>query len=731
MGYLLKNTSALIDIKLTDAARKRISEGKFDISFFQVGDSEVCYNCVDGQTITDQNVISSNYNDQNNSGVPEKNKSLIKYPLYVGSTGNNTFGIPINQPQVDEVYNTASPRGFFYGENINETYSNVFLSENYCITGAYQTAASSFMGGNSFTVTENGIVDIENQPQIGDYVTVYFTGLIDPITDNNPVITYKIVDLVVGGELLTVTVDRLLPNLSQLGNISNIRVIFYPNKLAPFYDFLTPDGYYLNEEINFENNCDSNGKDVKIWNMNIPWRESVAGTFSTSHKGYESYGSVNYINTMQYLGYYSNDGQTSTDSTYFYDSFEDRIDVDPNDQKCISIIHYSNNTIDNFYGEKLSLKPFNNTDTGSAKNFAIEIPWLMWHKNKNGTIGEKFMVDPDGFEGLNLFEVQSMNSNKNAFMSDPGLRYYNLWDTHPNEDGYPNRVGKVWPDLKMITIDDEEIVAAMSYKSNRSWTLPAPKVSLVTPNTFGGLDQQNEGVLNGSGETMYVTYRFTNSYSFNSLHCNYYIKVQGKEADCPPYSSNVLVNFGKEFKFLNSQNQNEQPVLGFIANKIELVVQKVQTGQKPVANGWKVIDVTNQIENVNQSNLLSETLISNTSFQISKVMYDSAASYKLNDYIQIPESGSGNEQLNFGDEFFFYGTVKSDIQATIYVMNYAVNLGSSQFQRSSNPTATQGTTPYVTEVGLFDSNKDLMVVAKLQSPTVRGGTQQYSLKLDF
>ena len=64
MGYLLKNTSALIDIKLTDAARKRISEGKFDISFFQVGDSEVCYNCVDGQTLTDQNVISSNYNDQ-------------------------------------------------------------------------------------------------------------------------------------------------------------------------------------------------------------------------------------------------------------------------------------------------------------------------------------------------------------------------------------------------------------------------------------------------------------------------------------------------------------------------------------------------------------------------------------------------------------------------------------------------------------------------------------------
>ena len=65
------------------------------------------------------------------------------------------------------------------------------------------------------------------------------------------------------------------------------------------------------------------------------------------------------------MGYYSDEGQTSTDETYFYDSFQDRIDVNPDDQKCVSIIHYSNNTIDNFYGEKLALKPFNNNDTGS------------------------------------------------------------------------------------------------------------------------------------------------------------------------------------------------------------------------------------------------------------------------------------------------------------------------------------------------------------------------------
>lgn len=731
MGYLLKNTSALIDIKLTDAGRKKISEGNFNISFFQVGDSEVCYNCIDGQNILDQNVITANYNDQNNSPLPEKNKSIIKYPLYVGSTGNNTFGIPLNQPQIDEVYNTASPRGFFYGDDINSLYKGVIRANSHCLTGVYQTSCSSFLGGNQINLTASGTVDIDNNPEIGDYMTLFFTGLIEPLTDNSPIITYKIKNISIGQSLITVTTDRLLPNLSQLGNVSMVHAVFYPKSLVPFYDFLTPDGYYLNEEFNFESNCDSNGRDVKVWNMNIPWRESAAGTFTSTHKGYDQYGSSSYISTMEYLGYYSNGGQVSSDDTYYYNSFEEKITVNPEDQKCISIIHYSNNTIDNFYGEKFALKDLGNNDTGSVRNFAIEMPWLMWHKNKNATMGERFVVDPEGFEGLNLFQVHTMNSEKNPYMNEPGLRYYNLWDTHANSNGFPSRVGKVWPDLKMVTIDDEEIVATMNNKSNRNWTLPAPKVSLVSPNTFNNVSQQSEGVLNGSGETMWVTYRFSNTYSFNSLHCNYYTSVQGKEADCPPYSSNVLVNFGEEFKFLTSQNQNGLPPIGFIVNKIELIIQKTQTGEKPTPNNWKKIDVTDQINNYLEYNLLSEELLTQTTFQINKVMYENAQNYNLSNYIAIPGQGSGEEELNFGDEYYFYGVVKTDIQATIYVMNYACNLGTTQFTRSSNPTANTSTVPYITEVGLFDTNKDLMVVAKLQSPEKRGGVQQYSIKLDF
>jgi hypothetical protein len=64
-------------------------------------------------------------------------------------------------------------------------------------------------------------------------------------------------------------------------------------------------------------------------------------------------------------------------------------------------------------------------------------------------------------------------------------------------------------------------------------------------------------------------------------------------------------------------------------------------------------------------------------------------------------------------------------------MRYLINLGRNQFTNTSNPTWTSGTTSYVTEIGLFDDNKDLMIISKLQSPQLRQGIQQIVVKLDF
>ena len=46
MSYIVKNsTQGAIVARLTDAGRKKLSEGKLNIGLFQVGDSEFCYDC--------------------------------------------------------------------------------------------------------------------------------------------------------------------------------------------------------------------------------------------------------------------------------------------------------------------------------------------------------------------------------------------------------------------------------------------------------------------------------------------------------------------------------------------------------------------------------------------------------------------------------------------------------------------------------------------------------------
>ena len=52
------------------------------------------------------------------------------------------------------------------------------------------------------------------------------------------------------------------------------------------------------------------------------------------------------------------------------------------------------------------------------------------------------------------------------------------------------------------------------------------------------------------------------------------------------------------------------------------------------------------------------------------------------------------------------------------------------FLTSTNPT-WGGDAPYISEVALYNADKELMVISKIQSPEKRQGIQQYPIKLDF
>jgi hypothetical protein len=813
MGYIIKNTSGLVNTRLTDTGRLKLSQGSFNIAYFQIGDSEVSYNTLPTSTYNQFNsfVLEPSFNAQNSTGVPESNKENVKYPYYVDGTTGNTYGIPFMDSIVSPVYNRAAPRGFFSGITSADPISwSAFTNNLYAINSNYLVQMNTLSGTNVITLIYSGCnVSPIRTVNVGDIVTIYYDGsgatdcvcynvptptptpttTVTPTTSPPfgvtstptpsptdicasptptptpsatfcptptpssqcppvpepdcvvsikscyPILTYRVTKVCDN----IITLDRETPDYSDLLPIYFARVIVYPPTLTTIYDSITPSNHWSDSVINFESVCYTDQFDVKIWNMNIPWSENPAGLNSANQKDYTQFGSINYLGSKEYFGYASSSGQTTTIPNYYFNSFSDTIIVTPEEQKSIAIIHYTNQTVDLFYGEKFALEPFDNTvddTTGQARNFKVHIPWLMWHKNTDCCNGQTFYVDPPGFDGLNLFEngLNYIKSTKNPDMNEPGLRYYNLYDDNVNLNSLPNRVGKVFPDSKIIIFDDEEIVAAMSYKSNRNWTLPAPRIALITPNTCGDV-LSSTGVLTGNTEYLYVTYRLTNTSAYtNSLHCNYYMKIQGPNTNCNPSTpQNVSVRFGNEFRCMTTPTSGCSANLyeGYQAEKFEIICQKVVGDVRPESSEWKILDYTNSISAYTQNGYLTVSALTGNTFVITQDNYDAAPFYDLNDYITMSSANTTNTQLNFGDEYYFYGNVETDIQATIYEMRYKINLSQVEFQTTSNPSYINGQNKYVTEVGLYDADKNLLIISKMQSPVLRQGIQQFLIKFDI
>ncbi len=783
MSYIIKNTSGLLNTRLTDVGRRKLSQGNFVVKYFRIGDSEVCYNCVEDLNNKEGLVMEPAFAAKNNTGAPQSNSQAIKYPIMQSPSSNNTFGIGVFESVVSPVFNSAAPRGFFKGE---EGAWSANTEYGYLVTPNYYIDISVLDGTSNVITIVSGTCDTLipptpddccsptptptppptptpvptnicstptptplcttgptpgiGVPQAGDFVTIIFDccGDCGQLRDGYTLFTYKVCCINNAGDELTL--DRNLPNFQDLGFSGTARVLIYPSEISDFYGTFTPNEITDQDLINYETPCDISDGVIKIWNMNIPWSESPAGIFSATTNDFTTYTSRTYLGSKEYFGYNSLSGQTFLNSgdtivsgdTYYFNSFLEKIDVLPIHQKSVSLIHYTNNSIDNIYGEKFAMNPIDPTDegiTGQAMNFKLEIPWLLWHKSKDGKIGETFYVDPPGYNNLN---VCYMLSEKNMDMNDPGLRYYHLWDLNDDGNGNLNRVGKVFPDYKMVIIDDEELIAAMSYKANRNWTLPAPKLSLIDSNICSGDTIVQTGILENSDESLWVTYRLgntTNSAFTESLHCNYYSVAQGPTSGCTTNSKDVSIRFGSEFPFINQPTGS--CTYGFFADSMIILAQKVSGDTKPHPEGWIEIDVTNQLTSTMVGGYITQSGLTATTFVVDVDSYTGGTTYDLSNYIDIPSTGTTLNCLNFGDEYYFYGNLKTDIEATIYEMRYAVDLPDQQFTRSTNPTWDSSKKMYISEIGIYDDDKNLIFLTKLQSPQLRQGDQQFLIKIDF
>ena len=191
MAYIIKNTSGLINTRLTDVGRRKLSQGNFNIAYFQIGDSEVNYQVVPNYNQSRNNILMPAFDAQNDTGSPQSNKQNIKYPYYVSGTEGSTYGIPFMDSNFTQVYNSAGPKGFFTTGT-----TKVQTTSAYTITSNYIVDLSTFSGQTSIDLQFDFCSPTSATPQINDFVTIYMDGMgVCGDVKVNPILTYRIQSL--------------------------------------------------------------------------------------------------------------------------------------------------------------------------------------------------------------------------------------------------------------------------------------------------------------------------------------------------------------------------------------------------------------------------------------------------------------------------------------------------------------------------------------------------------
>lgn len=225
--------------------------------------------------------------------------------------------------------------------------------------------------------------------------------------------------------------------------------------------------------------------------------------------------------------------------------------------------------------------------------------------------------------------------------------------------------------------------------------------------------------------TIYTTYALlptgnTSGYG-TAIHCNYINSMQLTTNDIS--IQEVRLNFQNvdDFKFLSSDVNDGT---GYTVSRIYMIVQVVQNVEnittKPNSSNWKYLDVTNQVTGYTGSGFLTANQLKSVVFKMPLNNYNGYANYNLT-YLQYP-SNTQTSQLCFGDETYFFGNVTTDIKSDVYVIDLSINLPLNEFNSTDNLTWDGSSKVYITEVGIYDSNKNLVGIGKLNNPVPKDAT---------
>lgn len=691
MSYIINKSEPLILTKLTDIGRNLLAKGELTFNYWGIGDSEVNYNR--------ENIIDNDLSYSATTKIlrPKDNQPNLKY--FISNTNNNTL-IKLNNSNIRTlkllINNKADERGFFSGG-----YISGFTNNNSTKYVKYETSVTSsqLSGGTTLNLSYSGLSK-------DDLILIKLSE--NTLYNSKPVpnLWYKIESI----SNNTLYLDRELPNVLFSG----------PSKVLAYQGGEVYDGfgtgnttaYWDNGTLSFDSSCNITREDVPVWNMNNVFTGNLVGMSGVTYENYTKFGSYDYLGQISnYLGY--DDALTQTNSTQSNcGNIVSLSSIDKSKPK-VSILHYTNNTISNLYGEFLYLKD------GNTLN--LDLPNLMYHRR----------TFSGGTSSGDIMGMSFITSGDSKFVNNSQIEYIDLIEKPSMVIGkVPKKVGRVYPNLKIATFDEPEIVSAMSYKSNRNWTLPELTLNLANPT--GGTDT---GIL-AKNQTICVTYSIDGLNK--SLPCQNIVKISNLNLD----NKNVefKINDLGLFPYMYKAELSGFDI-GFYGYKFNLIYQIVDDCNDVNPNNWKTIDYTslNLTQGsgltINPKLLESQSSIYNN--QLINTLKDiTAVGYNLNEVLNLPTINLPN-RLQFGDERFFYGNVNTNIGATIYKTLFDIRINSGEFNKTTNPTRLSNLPNQapirVTEVGIFDSKENLVLIGKISNPIklITGQTIMIELGIDF
>lgn len=343
------------------------------------------------------------------------------------------------------------------------------------------------------------------------------------------------------GDLILIKTRETLPKYYTYV-IQKIDGIVYSGDTA----ITTGTTYNLELDRNIIDNIDFDGYIISndnmlshkdIWKMNIISIDDIIGLDSLSYKGKTLNESNKFSGTAVCYDYLLNRKHNRLGIIYYDDQFYQTVDIG-----------------ENKYGEGF----YQNT-------FMIKFPHLMWHKKQFQGVGTANDV---GYTFISDSELKFMGVNNS-------IRYYDLVDQEVNK----TVVGKVLIDEKIVLIDDQELLVTLSYKSNRNWTLPTPKLTLTDVGTC--VNVSKIGALEPN-ETLHVSYILLNDNDINGLHCENYASITNYN----DINMDVVFEFPKD---INNTDYTEFSYLGtgFTCDSIALIWQKTPINVLPDPTNWR------------------------------------------------------------------------------------------------------------------------------------------------